>query len=873
MADVITRFKLETTQYDSKLRDAAKGLSEFVKQAEIGGKGFTNFSQKSIEAARALGTVTSGANNLKDKVKDLVGAYNDAAKAYNKLSQEQQQSDFGKALAQSIGQLSERIKDAKQELYGLDNAVEQVKSKAGGGLFGEGGLTGMLAVTGGNLLASGITKLGSEIADTVQQSIELAKSGEGVRLAFDRLNQPELLANLKEATHGTVSELKLMKAAVKFDDFKLPVEQLGTLLAFAQKKAKDTGQSVDYMVDSIVTGLGRKSLMILDNLGLSAAQVKERMAETGDMTTAVASIIKEQMSEAGEYVETAADRAARAAAEASDKMEKLGREAMPVAEEWNKAWNSIKLGGMEVLTTVLDPIAESINDIQQILSGEFELKIKANIPNLADGPLPTPKKQPGKDHTVYAPGGYVEVTDSNTGAVIGGQHFNNLKDVNAIKDWQKSLFKTPKVPKAPKAPKTEEQLNNEQIGKLTQEYIKATDERRKAIESEIKTLQKRNEEIKKLTDIAQGKIAPEGSLDALNEELKKLQTERGKLSNPIEIEIQDQQIKEVQDEIDRLNGKKVAIDIEANIPDLRTPFERLQDSIKLELSAKNVDVDKNTLKSLTEVVTKYDIQTGTIDISKVMAQTEELTKGGMEAGAAYAKALQDAMVENLDLSTIQQRIGDEINIPDDTWQALQDQINEKLKGLGIEPIKIDFSTGNVKKQSKEMSKDWQSAAQAVQAVGSAMASIEDPAAKVVGTVAQAIASIALGYSQATVAAAQTGNPWVWAAFAATGLGQMISTISAIHAATGYAEGGMIKGNSYSGDNIGGLVDGSQFVGLNAGEVVLSASQQSVLAGNLQAAGGGKMEIVGVLTGENVVLMADRWGRRTGRGELLFGKDL
>jgi hypothetical protein len=63
------------------------------------------------------------------------------------------------------------------------------------------------------------------------------------------------------------------------------------------------------------------------------------------------------------------------------------------------------------------------------------------------------------------------------------------------------------------------------------------------------------------------------------------------------------------------------------------------------------------------------------------------------------------------------------------------------------------------------------------------------------------------------------------------------------------------------------------VGLNAGEVVLNASQQSMLASNLQGGGGGKMEIVGVLSGENVVLMADRWGRRTGRGELLFGKNL
>ena len=821
MADVITRFKLETTQYDSKLRDASKGLQAYGKRIETAGKDFTNFSQKAVEAARSLGTIASGANNTKDKLKDLVGAYNDVAKTYNKLTEQQRQTDFGKAMSQSLEQLQVRIKETKDELYGLSDAV---KGK-GGGLFGEGGLTGMLAVTGGNLLASGITKLGSEIADTIQQSIELAKSGEGVRLAFERLNQPGLLANLKEATHGTVSELELMKAAVKFDDFKLPVEQLGTLLAFAQKKAKDTGQSVDYMVDSIVTGLGRKSLMILDNLGLSAAQIKERMAETGDMTTAVASIIKEQMSEAGEYVETAADRAARAAAEASDKMEKLGREAMPVAEEWNKAWNSIKLGGMEVLTTVLGPIAESINDIQQILSGEFELKIKANIPNLADGPLPTPKKQPGKDHTVYAPGGYVEVTDSNTGAVIGGQHFDNLKDANAIKDWQKSLFKTPKVPKTQKTPKTEEQLNNEQIGKLTQEYIKATDDRRKAIEAEIKGLQQRNEEIKKLTDLAQGKVAPEGSLNALNDELKKLQTERGKLSDPIEIELQDQQIKEVQDEIDRLNGKKVEVELKVNG---LSSFEQLQQRMKIKIAEQNMEVDANTFQTLMQTA----IQNGIDGLDPQFASLQEKMREGM-------------------------------NIPDSAWEDLQTQINEKLKELGIEPIKIDFKTGNLAKDGKDVAKEWNSAANAISSVGSAMQSIEDPSAKIVGTIAQAIATIALTYAQSLKG---TFTPWDWIAGAASGMATMMSVISAIHSATGYAQGGIVKGNSYSGDNI--MANGGA-IGLNAGELVLNRAQQNTLASELQGSGGGSDRYMpSFVSGEQIWIALNAYTKRTGRGELV-----
>jgi hypothetical protein len=367
MAEVITRLKLESTQYDSKLRDTAKSLAEITRVATNAGRAFGEATQKDVEFAKSLGTIAVSATNNKDKVKELVGAYNDVFKAYDALTKQQQDSDFGKAMAESLVQLKERIREAKQDLYGLSEASEKVKATSSS-LFGEGGLTGMMAVTGGNLLAQGITKMGSEITDTIQQSIELAKAGEGIRVAFDRLNRPDLLDKLKEATHGTVSELELMKQAVKFNDFRLNLDEMGTLLAFAQQKAKDTGQSVDYMVDSIVTGLGRQSLMILDNLGLSASQIKEEMAKTGDMTTAVANIIKDQMSQAGEYVETAADRAARAAADASNQMEDLGRKAMPVAEQWAQSWATIKMGALDLLNNAVTPLINALTVAGQMRS-------------------------------------------------------------------------------------------------------------------------------------------------------------------------------------------------------------------------------------------------------------------------------------------------------------------------------------------------------------------------------------------------------------------------------------------------------------------------------------------------------------------------
>ena len=152
-----------------------------------------------------------------------------------------------------------------------------------------------------------------------------------------------------------------------------------------------------------------------------------------------------------------------------------------------------------------------------------------------------------------------------------------------------------------------------------------------------------------------------------------------------------------------------------------------------------------------------------------------------------------------------------------------------------------------------------------------MASIKNPAAQAAGTVVQAIASIALGFAMASSNANTAGTGWGWLAWLAAGMGAMATTIATIHSLTGYAEGGMIKGNSYSGDNIGGLVDGSQLVGLNAGEIVLNQAQTSNVANALKGGGMGNMHLTARLDGKDLLLSIDRTGQTMGYGQLVFFK--
>lgn len=373
MAKSALELAVETGKWDAGLKKAKSALDSFTEANGGLQKALSSDSDKMKQFVQMMGRTESTAKTAKGQMNDYKGTIEALTMQYNRMT-DAQKSAVGPAYLQAIEQMKQRYKGVADEVAKINQELKQTSTLSdniqqggtgGGGLFGGGKIDGMLQVFGGNLMTKGagmLAGLASEMGDMVKQGIELAKQGEGIRIAFQRLGRGDILDGLRQATHGTVTDLELMKAAVKFSDFKLPLDELGTMLAFAQQKAKDTGQSVDYMVDSIVTGLGRKSLMILDNLGLSAAQIKERMAETGDMTKAVGAIIREEMAKAGDYVETAADRATQANVQLENAMTRLGETFQPLTDTANSMWTSIKIGALDLLNNAVKPLIDAFTE-------------------------------------------------------------------------------------------------------------------------------------------------------------------------------------------------------------------------------------------------------------------------------------------------------------------------------------------------------------------------------------------------------------------------------------------------------------------------------------------------------------------------------
>lgn len=319
--------KKETDQYkklSASYRDTGKQIKEL--------------SSRIQEQTRSLDTNAMTMSQLRNQSKSLQKELDNVSKALN---------------PNLYAELEKRLQDVRGRMEDLKVSARGVKE-----IFVNDStlsyMAGNLITRGAELVGSFLKKLTSSISETIDKSVELAEAADGITHAFEKIGTADYLQELRTATKNTVSDIELMKAAVKAKDFRIPLEDLGKYLSFAQLKAQQTGQSLDYMVDSIVTGLGRKSPMILDNLGLSAAEISEKTKETGDFMKGVAKIVEKNLAQAGETYISAADRATQRTVDLQNAQLALGKALVPIKEEFSDIYGQIQIGAIKAIKYLVD---------------------------------------------------------------------------------------------------------------------------------------------------------------------------------------------------------------------------------------------------------------------------------------------------------------------------------------------------------------------------------------------------------------------------------------------------------------------------------------------------------------------------------------
>ena len=132
MADNVIKLKVDSAEYESKLKRATSGLSHLEESLRKSGKAFTDVDKEQLKYVQSLGKMETVSKSAKGRVGELSTAFVELKSQYNRLTEAEKQSPYGKELLKSLEQLKTRIREAKKELADINK--EMNGGNMGGGL-------------------------------------------------------------------------------------------------------------------------------------------------------------------------------------------------------------------------------------------------------------------------------------------------------------------------------------------------------------------------------------------------------------------------------------------------------------------------------------------------------------------------------------------------------------------------------------------------------------------------------------------------------------------------------------------------------------------------------------------------------------------
>ena len=138
MADSILRLRVDSQEYDNKLKRAAEGIQRYAENCKKAGGTLEYLDEGVLEFTRALGGMETTARGASARLSELKKTFTDLSAQYNKLTEEEKQSPFGKALSESLDRLKIRIQDGSSEIKNINDTLAMLKLQKSLAKIGDG---------------------------------------------------------------------------------------------------------------------------------------------------------------------------------------------------------------------------------------------------------------------------------------------------------------------------------------------------------------------------------------------------------------------------------------------------------------------------------------------------------------------------------------------------------------------------------------------------------------------------------------------------------------------------------------------------------------------------------------------------------------
>ena len=833
MADSVIKLTINSQEYDNKLKRAADGLTRYADKCRKVGGTLEVVEKDTLDFVKAIGQMETVSRSANGKLSEMKKTYTELSMQYKQLTAAEKQSPFGKALAQSLDQLKPRILEAKEQL-------NDVAKDLSGSKFGQFGsvidtIGQKMGVTGNitEMLTSKTAMLTAGIGASVAI---IGKATEAWVKYNDELAKQDQITTVTTGLKGDDADKMTDMARALVDtynvDFRQAINAANTLMSQFGTTSEDTMQLLRDGMQGMIEGDGGKLLSMIQ-------QYAPAFRDAGVSASQLIAVI--QNSEGGIFTD--------------------------------QNMNAIVMG-IKNIRLMTNATSEALAKLG-IDGEEMTRKLNDGSMSIFDALKKVAQAVEGTSSSSQAAGEVMQQVFGRQGAMAGTKLGEAIASLNL--NLEETKRQTGEVGES----FAELQQANERLNKAIRDCFEydGWEQMANGIKSQLYTA---------LADVLEITLKIKDSWvgDLTNTIFDSIGVKAGLSLGPLgKVYTALAAIKALASGGSDENAAGAGASIGGAIASgarKSSGFLGDDDSgshpgliVKPTTKPTNPTTHRGGGRTTTQP-TAPTFQEGSIaaQIAEVAKLQKLWNESAESVRGQYLPALLDAEQKLKDMQQYAKMQKENASgnllpqLPEvsDITNSLLPALDEVQAELDDHPLKlkVDGDMKPVKKDINAIIKAANITADVVGSIGDAFNAIENPAAKVAGIVAESIANVALGYARAVAMAEETGGPWAWIAFAATGLATMLTSISAIHSATGYAQGGIVKGNSYSGDNIYGGPDAM----VNAGELVLTKAQQSSLAQSLTGNGGNNVRVHGILRGKDIFIAAENWSKSVGKGELV-----
>ena len=129
MAESIVRLRVDSQEFESKLKRASQELLAMADNARRTGATFAIADKEELAFVQSLGQLQTSARSAKGSIAEMTKAFQDLSMHYRSLTAEEKAAPYGQELKKSLEQLQGRIRDSKSALSDINGKIGESKDE------------------------------------------------------------------------------------------------------------------------------------------------------------------------------------------------------------------------------------------------------------------------------------------------------------------------------------------------------------------------------------------------------------------------------------------------------------------------------------------------------------------------------------------------------------------------------------------------------------------------------------------------------------------------------------------------------------------------------------------------------------------------